>query len=149
MATLVDWIEDAPDWSLASCVDISSVSADQLFFDGGAKGVKLAKDFCVTCPLVATCLAYGQKTHSTGVWGGEELVEGHILTNGRRPPGRPPNAFCGVSGKGPHAMTPENTYEKVTPAGELKRECVTCMKFRQARQNERRRQARLSATVGS
>jgi hypothetical protein len=142
---IVDWQQDAPDWSRASCVDISPATADQLFFDGGADGAKLAKDFCVTCPLIELCLAYGQKTHSTGVWGGQELVEGILIVDGRRRPGRPPTPPSGLCGAKKHPFNEEN----IRIRADGYRECLPCRREGQARRTERKRAAREAAKLAA
>ncbi|MET0146560.1 MAG: WhiB family transcriptional regulator [Ilumatobacteraceae bacterium] len=61
-----------------------------LFFSDDIIDIARAKAICGKCPLAATCLADAQaREEPWGVWGGELLANGRIVTN-KRPCGRPP-----------------------------------------------------------
>jgi len=51
----------------------------------GANTVK-AKKICSTCSMREECLAYGQATHSYGIWGGFTLTAGHVGRRIKRKP---------------------------------------------------------------
>jgi len=45
---------------------------------------KLVQVYCVECPVREVCLKYGNKTRSSGIWGGHWLVFGQATKNENR-----------------------------------------------------------------
>ncbi len=61
-----------------------------LFFSDDLVDIARAKAMCGKCPLAAGCLRDAQEREEPwGVWGGELLLNGRIVTS-KRPCGRPP-----------------------------------------------------------
>lgn len=42
-----------------------------LFFLKQGQSARLAKEICLTCPVIAPCRVYAEETDSEGVWGGD------------------------------------------------------------------------------
>jgi len=61
-----------------------------LFFSDDLIDIARAKAMCAKCPLQVNCLREAlDREEPWGVWGGELLLNGRIVTN-KRPCGRPP-----------------------------------------------------------
>jgi hypothetical protein len=61
-----------------------------LFFSEDLYDIARAKAICAKCPVSALCLdAALEREEPWGVWGGQLLLNGRIVTN-KRPRGRPP-----------------------------------------------------------
>jgi WhiB family redox-sensing transcriptional regulator len=61
----------------------------ELFFSDLPEDIQAAKFLCADCPLRTECLAGAlDRAEPWGVWGGELLQDGHIITRKRRR-GRP------------------------------------------------------------
>lgn len=76
-------------WAAAACRDVSG-SLTRLFFSDEIPDILRAKEVCAKCPLVAECLEGAlDRREPWGVWGGQLLVNGRILSQKRRR-GRPP-----------------------------------------------------------
>ncbi len=61
----------------------------ELWFAERPEDVERAKALCVGCPLQAACLDTAlRRGEPWGVWGGELLVDGHVVAR-KRPRGRP------------------------------------------------------------
>ncbi len=75
--------------ALPRCAD-GNGTLTPLFFSDDIIDIARAKAICGKCPLAAMCLADAQaREEPWGVWGGELLANGRIVTN-KRPCGRPP-----------------------------------------------------------
>ena len=62
----------------------------EIWFADTPVGVEFAKTLCGTCPIKDSCLTGAlERQEPWGVWGGELLLSGRIVTN-KRPCGRPP-----------------------------------------------------------
>lgn len=62
----------------------------ELFFAPEPAQIEVAKQVCGPCPLAAECLAGAlRRGEPHGVWGGQLLVDGHVVAR-KRPRGRPP-----------------------------------------------------------
>ncbi len=81
---------EAPTWQRkARCNDGAGTLA-HLFFSEELLDIARAKAICARCPVSAPCLSEAvQRGEPWGVWGGELLVNGRIVS-GKRPRGRPP-----------------------------------------------------------
>jgi transcription factor WhiB len=51
---------------------------------GRRRRVRKAKAICAVCPLRRECLAWGHDREQTGVWGGEDLINGWVVGRARR-----------------------------------------------------------------
>jgi WhiB family redox-sensing transcriptional regulator len=72
----------------ARCNDLRG-SLTRLFFSENAVDVMRAKAICSRCTVSGLCLAAAiERGEPCGVWGGEELFDGHVVV-GRRGRGRP------------------------------------------------------------
>jgi WhiB family redox-sensing transcriptional regulator len=61
-----------------------------LFFSEDLYDIARAKAICAKCPVSALCLDTAlERQEPWGVWGGQLLLNGRIVTN-KRPRGRPP-----------------------------------------------------------
>jgi WhiB family redox-sensing transcriptional regulator len=61
----------------------------ELFFAESPADVELAKELCLSCPVLAECLAGAlDRREPWGVWGGQLLVAGVVVPR-KRPRGRP------------------------------------------------------------
>jgi WhiB family redox-sensing transcriptional regulator len=79
----------ATDWSRARCRD-GSGTLTHLFFSDEVMGIARAKAICAKCPLAAACLEGAlERAEPWGVWGGELVENGRIVSH-KRPRGRPP-----------------------------------------------------------
>jgi len=73
----------------ARCAD-GNGTLTPLFFSDDLVDIGRAKAMCGKCPLAAGCLRDAlDREEPWGVWGGELLLNGRIVTN-KRPCGRPP-----------------------------------------------------------
>ncbi|MDQ3470372.1 MAG: WhiB family transcriptional regulator [Actinomycetota bacterium] len=73
----------------ARCAD-GNGTLTPLFFSDDLVDIARAKAMCAKCPLSAGCLRDAQEREEPwGVWGGELLLNGRIVTS-KRPCGRPP-----------------------------------------------------------
>jgi WhiB family redox-sensing transcriptional regulator len=73
----------------ARCRD-GVASLTPLFFSEDLGDIARAKSFCTECPVRHDCLGAAlARREPWGVWGGELLVNGHVVTQKRRR-GRPP-----------------------------------------------------------
>lgn len=88
---------DPGEWAGASCRD-GSGSLTALFFSDEIPDIIEAKQICGLCSLRAPCLDGAlERREPWGVWGGELLLNGRILSH-KRKRGRPPkNARAGIS----------------------------------------------------
>lgn len=69
-----------------------SVIEDDLWFSQRPAAVEQAKELCLSCPLVQTCLQGALDRQETwGVWGGQ-LVERGVVVPRKKPMGRPRKA---------------------------------------------------------
>jgi hypothetical protein len=76
-------------WRRARCRD-GSGTLTSLFFSDDLIDIARAKAICSKCALVAPCLAAAlERAEPCGVWGGQLLLDGVIVTHKRRR-GRPP-----------------------------------------------------------
>ncbi len=74
---------------VARCADGNGTMTG-LFFSDNVVDIARAKAMCALCPLRLDCLADAlEREEPWGVWGGELLSGGRIVTN-KRPCGRPP-----------------------------------------------------------
>lgn len=88
---------------VARCADGNGTLVG-LFFSDNVIDIARAKAMCALCPLRIDCLADAlEREEPWGVWGGELLSGGRIVTN-KRPCGRPP--------KNPR---PEVVYDEMGP----------------------------------
>ena len=70
----------------------------RLWFSDLPADLQLAKAYCQPCPIRRACLAGAVERHEPhGVWGGEILARGAIITE-KRPRGRPPSKLRRVIG---------------------------------------------------
>jgi len=77
------------DWSKARCRD-GNGTLTHLFFSDEPIGIARAKAICGKCPLAVACLESAlERAEPWGVWGGELIESGRIVSN-KRPRGRPP-----------------------------------------------------------
>lgn len=77
------------DWSLARCRD-GAGTLTHLFFSDDVLDIARAKAICARCTESAACLTGAlERAEPWGVWGGELLDTGRIVTV-KRPRGRPP-----------------------------------------------------------
>ncbi len=84
-----DDLDDQPDWDQALCRDGSGATT-RLFFSDEIPDIRAAKTICLECELAGPCLAGAlERREPFGVWGGELLGDGRILTQ-KRKRGRPP-----------------------------------------------------------
>ncbi|MDO5627419.1 MAG: WhiB family transcriptional regulator [Mobilicoccus sp.] len=61
----------------------------ELWFADSPSDVERAKDLCLDCPLLMSCLeAALDRGEPCGVWGGQLLVAGRVVAR-KRPRGRP------------------------------------------------------------
>lgn len=61
----------------------------ELWFADAPSDVERAKDLCLDCPVLQTCLTAAlDRAEPCGVWGGQLLVAGRIVAR-KRPRGRP------------------------------------------------------------
>ncbi|GMA38899.1 WhiB family transcriptional regulator [Mobilicoccus caccae] len=61
----------------------------ELWFADTPNDVERAKELCLDCPLLQTCLQTAlERAEPCGVWGGQLLVGGKIVAR-KRPRGRP------------------------------------------------------------
>jgi WhiB family redox-sensing transcriptional regulator len=61
----------------------------ELFFAESPTDVELAKALCLSCPVVAECLAGAlERREPWGVWGGQLFQHGVVIPR-KRPRGRP------------------------------------------------------------
>jgi WhiB family redox-sensing transcriptional regulator len=61
----------------------------ELFFAESPADVESAKALCLTCPVMAECLAGAIARHEPwGVWGGQLVIAGVVVPR-KRPRGRP------------------------------------------------------------
>ena len=61
----------------------------ELWFAESPSDVEAAKAMCLTCPVVAECLAGAlERREPWGVWGGQLLLQGAVIPR-KRPRGRP------------------------------------------------------------
>jgi len=78
-----------PDWSKARCSD-GNGTLTELFFSEDLIDIARAKAICSKCSLTAACLAAAlERAEPVGVWGGQLLANGAIVTH-KRQRGRPP-----------------------------------------------------------
>lgn len=90
---------------VARCADGNGTMTG-LFFSDNVVDIARAKAMCALCPLRFQCLAEAiEREEPWGVWGGELILGGRIVTN-KRPCGRPP--------KHPR---PEVVYDEMGPVG--------------------------------
>ena len=74
---------------LPRCAD-GNGTLTPLFFSDDIIDIARAKAICGKCALAPSCLRSAQEREEPwGVWGGELLLNGRIVTN-KRPCGRPP-----------------------------------------------------------
>lgn len=60
-----------------------------LWFAELPEDVELAKELCLTCPLLEACLAGAlERREPWGVWGGQLVLQGRVVPR-KRPRGRP------------------------------------------------------------
>ena len=65
----------------------------QLWFSEQPADLELAKAYCQPCPMRRSCLAGAIERHEPhGVWGGEIVTHGAIITE-KRARGRPPRTL--------------------------------------------------------
>ncbi len=84
-----DSTEDRQWWAQARCND-SAGTMSGLFFSEELHDISTAKRICGQCPVMAQCLAGAlDRREPWGVWGGQLLLHGRVLTSKRRR-GRPP-----------------------------------------------------------
>jgi WhiB family redox-sensing transcriptional regulator len=88
-----DFIEvpstEAVDWKKARCRD-GAGTLTHLFFSEELIDTARAKAICSKCSLRESCLRDAlERAEPWGVWGGELLVNGHVIAH-KRPRGRPP-----------------------------------------------------------
>ncbi|MEU5690180.1 WhiB family transcriptional regulator [Actinosynnema sp. NPDC020468] len=85
-AGVASLIDGAPDAGLE--LPCRTNNPDLWFADAPAE-LEQAKAFCVTCPVIAECLAGALARHEPwGVWGGEIFERGAVIAR-KRPRGRP------------------------------------------------------------
>jgi WhiB family redox-sensing transcriptional regulator len=90
---------------VARCADGNGTMVG-LFFSDHVVDIARAKAMCALCPLQIECLNTAlEREEPWGVWGGELVSGGRIVTN-KRPCGRPP--------KNPR---PEIVYDEMGPVG--------------------------------
>jgi Transcription factor WhiB len=76
------------DWTAAACYRQSG-ALTKLFFSLDVGDIGRAKAICARCPLKVDCLAGAlARQEPCGVWGGELLVNGRIISH-KRGRGRP------------------------------------------------------------
>jgi len=82
------------DWkALARCHD-GTGSLVELYFSEKIDDVAAAKAFCAECPVGRICLEGAlERREPWGVWGGELLANGKIVTQKRKPGGQPRPRF--------------------------------------------------------
>jgi Transcription factor WhiB/AT hook motif len=79
------------DWTAAACYRETG-ALTKLFFSLDVGDIGRAKAICERCPLKLDCLAEAlARQEPCGVWGGELLVNGRIITH-KRGRGRPRKA---------------------------------------------------------
>ncbi len=79
----------ADPWATARCRD-GHGTLTHLFFSDEVHLIARAKAICSKCPLSGLCLDSALvRAEPWGVWGGELLLNGRIVTH-KRPRGRPP-----------------------------------------------------------
>ncbi len=87
-----EWSESVIRTSGPRCAD-GNGTLTPLFFSDDVVDIGRAKAICARCPMRANCLADAlTREEPWGVWGGELLANGRIVTNKRacgRPPKRP------------------------------------------------------------
>lgn len=82
----------------ARCRDAQGSLTD-LFFSENPDDIEAAKAFCAECPVKAPCLAGAlARQEPWGVWGGQLLWKGRVMTRKRRR-GRPPLPRDPVTGE--------------------------------------------------
>jgi WhiB family redox-sensing transcriptional regulator len=89
----IDRPSDAPsvDWSAARCRD-GNGTLTHLFFSDELIDIARAKAICAKCTERPACLSGAlERSEPWGVWGGELLDTGRIVTV-KRPRGRPPKS---------------------------------------------------------
>ena len=73
----------------ARCAD-GRGSFTSIFFSDDPHDIARAKAICAKCPVSSLCLRGAlERQEPWGVWGGQLLLNGRIVTN-KRPRGRPP-----------------------------------------------------------
>ena len=77
-------------WSTQGrCVD-GAATMTRLFFSDELHDIARAKAVCAKCPVATECLSAALRNQEPwGVWGGQLVVNGRIVTN-KRARGRPP-----------------------------------------------------------
>ncbi len=71
------------------CVD-GAATMTRLFFSDELHDIARAKAICAKCPVTTECLSAALRDREPwGVWGGQLVVNGRIVTN-KRARGRPP-----------------------------------------------------------
>jgi WhiB family redox-sensing transcriptional regulator len=76
-------------WARARCRD-GHGTLTHLFFSDEVLEIARAKAICSKCPVAGECLDGAlERFEPWGVWGGQLLLNGRIVTN-KRPRGRPP-----------------------------------------------------------
>jgi hypothetical protein len=79
----------SPNWAKARCSD-GNGTLTHLFFSEDLIDIARAKAICSKCSLAAPCLSGAlERAEPFGVWGGQLLANGAIVTHKRRR-GRPP-----------------------------------------------------------
>ena len=100
----IDWSQEDweaftanDDWDEANCRD-EDLSLTALFFSEQIPEILQAKEICKACALADPCLEGAlARREPWGVWGGELLLNGRILSH-KRKRGRPPkNQPDGIS----------------------------------------------------
>ncbi len=88
LPTVID--EEPKSWEAkARCRD-GSGALTHLFFSEELQDIARAKNLCAECPAMLTCLEGAiARREPWGVWGGELLLNGRIVTS-KRACGRPP-----------------------------------------------------------
>lgn len=77
------------DHRLAACATLTG-ELTRVFFSDELHEIARAKQICATCPVMAECLEGAvARREPWGVWGGQLLRSGRIVTHKRRR-GRPP-----------------------------------------------------------
>ena len=90
---------------VARCAD-GNGTLTGLFFSDDVVDIARAKAMCALCPLRFECLSGAlEREEPWGVWGGELLSGGRVVTN-KRPCGRPPKV-----------PRPEVVYDEMGPVG--------------------------------
>lgn len=73
LPALLKFLVEAESWQSRATCRIEQADPDEFILEQGRTATSTRKKYCSRCPVREECLAYGIRTNSVGVWGGQVL----------------------------------------------------------------------------